>query len=234
MWQFQDSEQETAEIRQAFLDFSVVRASGSCQQFLVPGNPTLLFTQCRDEPVQDVFLGLDKHNYSRATTSSAYAGVNTTSGRNVGYTARHHTFFENAGALQLRRLLQTRRHSVRIEITDRGENGLLCQNVYGSPFMKPTTKPMRSGEKKSASRERIIVSATIKARHTRRITSGRWATPVPCTVRARNLLRSWRPHLGRPPGSPEEDGDRYIESGKCLMQFNRQADGTMNHCRNRL
>ncbi|MEZ2887219.1 alanine--tRNA ligase-related protein, partial [Escherichia coli] len=91
----------TAEIRQAFLDFfhskgHQVVASSS----LVPHNdPTLLFTNAGMNQFKDVFLGLDKRNYSRATTSQrcVRAGGKHNDLENVGYTARHHTFFEMLG-----------------------------------------------------------------------------------------------------------------------------------------
>ena len=91
----------TAEIRQAFLDFfhskgHQVVASSS----LVPHNdPTLLFTNAGMNQFKDVFLGLDKRNYSRATTAQrcVRAGGKHNDLENVGYTARHHTFFEMLG-----------------------------------------------------------------------------------------------------------------------------------------
>ncbi len=84
-------------------------------------------------------------------------------------------------------------------------------------------------EKERASRANVLfASAITKVRHTHLTTSGRWVTLVRRWPVHRNLLRSRRPHLGWPSGSPEEDGDRYIEIWNIVfMQFNRQADGTM-------
>ena len=100
----------TAEIRQAYLDFfqskghQVVSSSS-----LVPGNdPTLLFTNAGMNQFKDVFLGLDKRPYTRATTSQrcVRAGGKHNDLENVGYTARHHTFFEMLGNFSFRAYLK--------------------------------------------------------------------------------------------------------------------------------
>ena len=106
------------EIRQRFLDFfaarghRVVRSSS-----LVPANdPTLLFTNAGMNQFKDVFLGLEKRDYCRATSSQkcVRAGGKHNDLENVGYTRRHHTFFEMLGQFLLRRLLQGRSHRFRL------------------------------------------------------------------------------------------------------------------------
>ena len=113
---------KTTELRQKFLKFfeskghTIVRSSS-----LVPhDDPTLLFTNAGMNQFKDVFLGFDKRPYNRATTAQkcVRAGGKHNDLENVGYTARHHTFFEMMGNFSLRRLLQTRCHPLRLGIPD--------------------------------------------------------------------------------------------------------------------
>ncbi|WXS21232.1 alanine--tRNA ligase [Salmonella enterica subsp. enterica serovar Infantis] len=222
----------TAEIRQAFLDFfhskgHQVVASSS----LVPNNdPTLLFTNAGMNQFKDVFLGLDKRNYSRATTSQrcVRAGGKHNDLENVGYTARHHTFFEMLGNFSFGDYFKHDAIQFAWELLT-GENwfALPKERLWVTVY-ETDDEAYEIWEKKSASRASVSsVSATIKARHTHRITSGRWATPV--LRRCTEIFYDHGDHIwGGPPGSPEEDGDRYIEIWNIVfMQFNRQADGTM-------
>ncbi len=141
----------TAEIRQAFLDFfhskgHQVVASSS----LVPNNdPTLLFTNAGMNQFKDVFLGLDKRNYSRATTSQrcVRAGGKHNDLENVGYTARHHTFFEMLGNFSFGDYFKHDAIQYAWELLT-GENWFaLPKSVCGSPSMKLTMKPMKSGKR---------------------------------------------------------------------------------------
>ncbi len=141
----------TAEIRQAFLDFfhskgHQVVASSS----LVPHNdPTLLFTNAGMNQFKDVFLGLDKRNYSRATTSQrcVRAGGKHNDLENVGYTARHHTFFEMLGNFSFGDYFKHDAIQFAWELLT-SENGLPCRkSVCGLPSMKATTKPTKSGKR---------------------------------------------------------------------------------------
>ncbi|MGV3344684.1 alanine--tRNA ligase [Enterobacteriaceae bacterium LUAb1] len=223
----------TAEIRQAFLDFfhskgHQVVASSS----LVPHNdPTLLFTNAGMNQFKDVFLGQDRRNYSRATTSQrcVRAGGKHNDLENVGYTARHHTFFEMLGnfsfgdyfkqeaiayAWELLTSLQwfalpKERLWVTVYETDNE-----AYDIWANDIGVPRERIIRIGDNKGAA----YASDNFWQ-------MGDTGPCGPCT----EIFYDHGEHIwGGPPGSPEEDGDRYIEIWNIVfMQFNRQADGTM-------
>lgn len=223
----------TAEIRQAFLDFfhskghQVVTSSS-----LVPGNdPTLLFTNAGMNQFKDVFLGMDKRDYSRAVTAQrcVRAGGKHNDLDNVGYTARHHTFFEMLGnfsfgdyfkrdaihyawelltspawfALDQQRLWVTVYH-----------NDDEAYNVWSKEIGVPEQRIIRIGDNKGAPYESDNFWQM-----------GSTGPCGPCS----EIFYDHGEHIpGGPPGSPEEDGDRYIEIWNIVfMQFNRQSDGSM-------
>ena len=223
----------TAEIRQAFLDFfhskgHQVVASSS----LVPDNdPTLLFTNAGMNQFKDVFLGLDKRAYSRATTSQrcVRAGGKHNDLENVGYTARHHTFFEMLGNFSFGDYFKHDAISFAWELLT-GENWFnlpkerLWVTVYETDdeafdiWQKqigvPAERIIRIGDNKGAA----FASDNFWQ-------MGDTGPCGPCT----EIFYDHGDHIwGGPPGSPEEDGDRYIEIWNIVfMQFNRQSDGTM-------
>ncbi|NWA21296.1 alanine--tRNA ligase [Serratia liquefaciens] len=223
----------TAEIRQAFLDFfhskgHQVVASSS----LVPNNdPTLLFTNAGMNQFKDVFLGLDKRAYSRATTSQrcVRAGGKHNDLENVGYTARHHTFFEMLGNFSFGDYFKHDAISFAWELLT-GENWFnlpkerLWVTVYETDdeafdiWQKqigvPAERIIRIGDNKGAA----FASDNFWQ-------MGDTGPCGPCT----EIFYDHGDHIwGGPPGSPEEDGDRYIEIWNIVfMQFNRQSDGTM-------
>ncbi|EGA8682516.1 alanine--tRNA ligase [Escherichia coli] len=223
----------TAEIRQAFLDFfhskgHQVVASSS----LVPHNdPTLLFTNAGMNQFKDVFLGLDKRNYSRATTSQrcVRAGGKHNDLENVGYTARHHTFFEMLGnfsfgdyfkhdAIQFAWELLTSEKwfalpKERLWVTVYESDDEACE-IWEKEVGIPRERIIRIGDNKGAP----YASDNFWQ-------MGDTGPCGPCT----EIFYDHGDHIwGGPPGSPEEDGDRYIEIWNIVfMQFNRQADGTM-------
>ena len=215
---------KSAEIRQAFLDYfqqqghSVIPSSP-----LVPGNdPTLLFTNAGMVQFKDCFLGQDKRSYLRAATSQrcVRAGGKHNDLENVGYTARHHTFFEMLGNFSfgdyfkrdairfawefLTVTLRIPREKLWVTVfRDDDEAAALWIDEIGVPADRVT----RMGEK-----------------------SNFWAMgdtgPCgPCT----EIFYDHGPEVaGGPPGSPDEDGDRYIEIWNLVfMQFNRSADGQL-------
>ena len=215
---------KSAEIRQAFLDYfqqqghSVIPSSP-----LVPGNdPTLLFTNAGMVQFKDCFLGQDKRSYLRAATSQrcVRAGGKHNDLENVGYTARHHTFFEMLGNFSfgdyfkrdairfawefLTVTLRIPREKLWVTVfRDDDEAAALWIDEIGVPADRVT----RMGEK-----------------------SNFWAMgdtgPCgPCT----EIFYDHGPDVaGGPPGSPDEDGDRYIEIWNLVfMQFNRSADGQL-------
>ncbi|MDV0542318.1 alanine--tRNA ligase [Klebsiella quasipneumoniae] len=223
----------TAEIRQAFLDFfhskgHQVVASSS----LVPHNdPTLLFTNAGMNQFKDVFLGLDKRNYSRATTAQrcVRAGGKHNDLENVGYTARHHTFFEMLGNFSFGDYFKQDAIKYAWELLT-GENWFALPkeklwvtvyetddeafDIWANEVGVPRERIIRIGDNKGAS----FASDNFWQ-------MGDTGPCGPCT----EIFFDHGDHIwGGPPGSPEEDGDRYIEIWNIVfMQFNRQADGTM-------
>ncbi len=221
----------SAEIRATFLDFfqrhghEIVPSSP-----LVPANdPTLLFTNAGMVQFKDVFLGRDKRPYHRATTSQrcVRAGGKHNDLENVGYTARHHTFFEMLGNFSFGDYFKHDAIHYAWE---------LLTNVYGLPADKLWVTVYHADDEAYASglttsgsrRSASCASATSPGRalSERQLLADGRHRPV------RTLLRSFYDHgpdvAGGPPGSPDEDGDRYIEIWNLVfMQFNRSADGTL-------
>ncbi|MGS3450709.1 alanine--tRNA ligase [Klebsiella electrica] len=223
----------TAEIRQAFLDFfhskgHQVVASSS----LVPHNdPTLLFTNAGMNQFKDVFLGLDKRHYSRATTAQrcVRAGGKHNDLENVGYTARHHTFFEMLGNFSFGDYFKQDAIKYAWELLT-GENWFALPkdklwvtvyetddeafDIWANEVGIPRERIIRIGDNKGAA----FASDNFWQ-------MGDTGPCGPCT----EIFFDHGDHIwGGPPGSPEEDGDRYIEIWNIVfMQFNRQADGTM-------
>lgn len=224
----------TAEIRQAFLDFfhtkghQIVPSSS-----LVPNNdPTLLFTNAGMNQFKDVFLGLDNRPYSRATTAQrcVRAGGKHNDLENVGYTARHHTFFEMLGnfsfgdyfkhdAINFAWELLTseewfnlpkERLWVTVYATDDE-----AYDIWNKEIGIPAERIIRIGDNKGAP----FASDNFWQ-------MGDTGPCGPCT----EIFYDHGDHIwGGPPGSLEEDGDRYIEIWNIVfMQFNRQSDGTMD------
>ncbi|EUD10501.1 alanine--tRNA ligase [Providencia alcalifaciens 205/92] len=199
---------------------------------LVPNNdPTLLFTNAGMNQFKDVFLGLDKRAYSRATTAQrcVRAGGKHNDLENVGYTARHHTFFEMLGnfsfgdyfkhdAIRFAWELLTseqwfnlpkERLWVTVYATDDE-----AFDIWNKEIGVPVERIIRIGDNKGAP----YASDNFWQ-------MGDTGPCGPCT----EIFYDHGDHIwGGPPGSPEEDGDRYIEIWNLVfMQFNRQSDGTM-------
>ena len=223
----------TAQIRQSFLDFfhskgHQVVASSS----LVPENdPTLLFTNAGMNQFKDVFLGLDKRAYVRATTAQrcVRAGGKHNDLENVGYTARHHTFFEMLGnfsfgdyfkkdAIQFGweyltspQWLGLPKERLWVTVYETDDE---AYDVWNKDVGIPAERIIRIGDNKGAP----YASDNFWQ-------MGDTGPCGPCT----EIFYDHGDHLwGGPPGSAEEDGDRYIEIWNIVfMQFNRLADGTM-------
>ncbi len=220
------------QIRLAFLDFfaskgHTVVPSGS----LVPvGDPTLLFTNAGMNQFKDVFLGFDKRPYSRAATAQkcVRAGGKHNDLENVGYTARHHTFFEMLGnfsfgdyfkhdAIRYAWELLTevfRIPAERLMVTVYAEDDE-AYDIWTREIGLPPGKVVRIGDNKGA----------------RHASDNFWMMgdtgPCgPCT----EIFYDHGPEIpGGPPGSPEADGDRYIEIwNNVFMQFNRDEAGRMH------
>ncbi|HFI2044935.1 TPA: alanine--tRNA ligase [Escherichia coli] len=223
----------TAEIRQAFLDFfhskgHQVVASSS----LVPHNdPTLLFTNAGMNQFKDVFLGLDKRNYSRATTSQrcVRAGGKHNDLENVGYTARHHTFFEMLGNFSFGDYFKHDATQFAWELLTSEKWFALPKERLWVTVYESDDEAYEIWEKEvGIPRERIIRIGDNKGAPYASDNFWQMGDTGPCGP-CTEIFYDHGDHIwGGPPGSPEEDGDRYIEIWNIVfMQFNRQADGTM-------
>ncbi len=220
------------EIRQAFLDFFASKghqivASSS----LVPhGDPTLLFTNAGMNQFKDVFLGFDKRPYTRATTSQkcVRAGGKHNDLENVGYTARHHTFFEMLGNFSfgdyfkqdaiayawelLTEVFKLPKEKLTVTVyADDDEAYDIWHNTIGVP----AERIIRIGDNKGA----------------RYASDNFWmmGDTGPCGPCTEIFYDHGDHHFGGPPGSPDEDGDRFIEIwNNVFMQFNRDEAGVMH------
>jgi alanyl-tRNA synthetase len=215
---------KSAAIRQAFLDFfeqqgHTVVPSGS----LVPDNdPTLLFTNAGMVPFKDVFLGRDPRNYVRATSSQrcVRAGGKHNDLDNVGYTARHHTFFEMLGNFSFGDYFK--REAIRFAwsfLTE--ELGLPKEKLW-------VTVHVSDDEAERIWKDEIGIDPE---RFSRLDEDNFWqmGDTGPCGPSSEIFYDHGPEVWGGPPGSPEEDGDRYIEIWNLVfMQFDRDAQGNLN------
>ncbi|HEY0844195.1 MAG TPA: alanine--tRNA ligase [Noviherbaspirillum sp.] len=222
----------SSEIREKFLKYfeskghTIVRSSS-----LVPGNdPTLLFTNSGMVQFKDVFLGQDKRSYSRATTAqrSVRAGGKHNDLENVGYTARHHTFFEMLGnfsfgdyfkrdAIHFAWELLTKVYGLpqeRLWVTVYQEDDE-AYDIWKKEIGVPADRIVRIGDNKGA----------------RYASDNFWqmADTGPCGPCSEIFYDHGADVWGGPPGSPDADGDRYIEIWNLVfMQFNRDEQGVMH------
>ncbi|NHB92499.1 alanine--tRNA ligase [Photorhabdus cinerea] len=223
----------TAEIRQAFLDFfhtkghQVVPSSS-----LVPNNdPTLLFTNAGMNQFKDVFLGLDKRSYSRATTTQrcVRAGGKHNDLENVGYTARHHTFFEMLGNFSFGDYFKHDAINYAWELlTGKDWFNLPKEKLWVTVYHTDNEAYDIWQNKVGIPAERIIRIGDNKGAPYASDNFWQMGDTGPCGP-CTEIFYDHGDHIwGGPPGSPEEDGDRYIEIWNIVfMQFNRHADGTM-------
>ncbi|MBY0339542.1 MAG: alanine--tRNA ligase [Rhodocyclaceae bacterium] len=223
---------KSAEIRQKFLDFFASKghqivASSS----LVPhDDPTLLFTNAGMNQFKDVFLGFDKRGYNRATTAQkcVRAGGKHNDLENVGYTARHHTFFEMLGnfsfgdyfkedAIKYAWELLTEEFKLpkdRLWVTVYAEDDEAYE-IWNKIIGVPVERIVRIGDNKGG----------------RYQSDNFWmmGDTGPCGPCTEIFYDHGDKYWGGPPGSPEEDGDRYIEIwNNVFMQFNRDEAGVMH------
>jgi len=214
----------TAQVRQAFLDYFAskqhqVVKSGS----LVPGNDaTLLFTNAGMVPFKDVFLGAEQRSYTRATSAQrcVRAGGKHNDLENVGYTARHHTFFEMMGNFSfgdyfkeeaisfawqfLTEILQLPKEKLTVTVFEEDDE---AEQIWLDKIGVPAERVIRIGAKDNF-----------------------WSMgdTGPCGPCSEIFYDHGENIFGGPPGSPDEDGDRFIEIWNIVfMQYNRQSDGTM-------
>ncbi len=223
---------KVADIRKTYLEFyeskghTIVKSSP-----VVPGNdPTLLFTNAGMNQFKDVFLGFDKRPYTRATTSQKCirAGGKHNDLDNVGYTARHHTFFEMLGnfsfgdyfkhdAIRFAWELLTKHFMLPAEklwVTVYAEDDE-AYDIWNKEVGVPAERIVRIGDNKGA----------------RYMSDNFWmmGDTGPCGPCSEIFYDHGDKIQGGPPGSPEEDGDRYIEIWNLVfMQFNRDERGVMH------
>ncbi len=223
---------KTSEIRQKFLSFfeskghQIVPSSP-----LVPGNdPTLLFTNAGMVQFKDVFTGKDTRPYHRATTAQrcVRAGGKHNDLENVGYTARHHTFFEMLGNFSFGDYFK--REAITYAWT-------LLTEVYGLPKEKLWVTVYQEDDEAydiwaqdiGVPRERIIRIGDNKGARYASDNFWQMADTGPCGPCSEIFYDHGPDIWGGPPGSPEEDGDRYIEIWNLVfMQFERDAQGVMH------
>ena len=220
----------SAEIRDKFLKFfeskehTIVRSSS-----LVPGNdPTLLFTNSGMVQFKDVFLGTDKRNYVRATSVQRClrAGGKHNDLENVGYTARHHTFFEMLGNWSFGDYFK--RESLKWAWE-------LLTQVYGLPADKLWATVYQTDDEAydiwtkeiGLPPERVVRIGDNKGAPYASDNFWQMAETGPCGPCSEIFYDHGPDVWGGPPGSPDADGDRYIEIwNNVFMQFDRQLDPT--------
>lgn len=214
----------SAQIREKFLQFFAERGHERVPSAsMIPGNdPTLLFTNAGMVPFKDVFLGTDKRRYTRATSAQRClrAGGKHNDLENVGYTARHHTFFEMLGNFSFgdyfkREAIQYAWQFLTEELKLPAEKLWVtvfteddeAYDIWAKEIGVPEDRISRIGEKDNF------------------WSMGDTGPCGPCS----EVFYDHGPEVwGGPPGTPEEDGDRYIEIWNLVfMQYNRQADGTL-------
>ncbi len=220
-----------AEIRQSFLDFFAQRThTVVASSPLVPGNdPTLMFTNSGMVQFKDVFLGSDKRSYVRAASVQAClrAGGKHNDLENVGYTARHHTFFEMLGNWSfgnyfkreslkwgwelLTQVYKLPAHKLWATVYIDDDE---AYDIWTKEIGLPADRVVRIGDNKGA----------------KYASDNFWmmADTGPCGP-CSEIFYDHGPHIaGGPPGSPEQDGDRYIEIwNHVFMQFDMQPDGSI-------
>ena len=213
------------ELRQAFLDYfrgrgHEVVASSS----LVPGNdPTLLFTNSGMVQFKDVFLGADPRSYSRAVTAQrcVRAGGKHNDLENVGYTARHHTFFEMLGNFSFGDYFKREAIAFAWEFLTR-EMGLHRDRMWITVFRD-------DDEAADIWRRDIGIDSSRIVRCDEKDNFWQMGDIGPCGPCSEVFYDHGPEIAGGPPGSPDEDGDRYVEIWNLVfMQFNRDADGNMS------
>ncbi|MDN6318215.1 MAG: alanine--tRNA ligase [Marinobacter sp.] len=224
---------KTAELRQAFLDYfkqqghSIVSSSS-----LVPADdPTLLFTNAGMNQFKDVFLGRELRDYSRATTTQkcVRAGGKHNDLENVGYTARHHTFFEMLGNFSFGDYFK--REAINYAwtfLTSEQWLNLPSEKLWVTVYADDDEAYDIWNKEVGVPAERIIrIGDNGGARYA---SDNFWqmGDTGPCGPCSEIFYDHGPDVAGGPPGSPEEDGDRYIEIWNVVfMQYNRTADGEM-------
>ncbi|WP_223670776.1 alanine--tRNA ligase [Kangiella shandongensis] len=221
----------TNQIRQAFLEFFENKGHKVVESApLIPANdPTLLFTNAGMVPFKDCFLGTDQRSYTRATSSQrcVRAGGKHNDLENVGYTARHHTFFEMLGNFSfgdyfkkeaigycwelLTEEFKLPKEKLWVTVYEEDDE---AYDIWAKDIGFPEDRISRIGDNKGE----------------RYASDNFWAMgdTGPCGPCSEVFYDHGENIWGGPPGTPEEDGDRFIEIWNLVfMQYNRHKDGTM-------
>ncbi|MFC3095016.1 alanine--tRNA ligase [Alteromonas sediminis] len=214
----------TADIRQKFIEFFKQNGHQAvASSSLVPADdPTLLFTNAGMNQFKDVFLGKDKRSYNRAVSSQrcVRAGGKHNDLENVGYTARHHTFFEMLGNFSFGAYFKQEAIEYAWQfLTD--HLGLPKEKLLVTVYSEDDEAFDIWENKIGVPADRIIRIST---------SDNFWSMgdTGPCGPCSEIFYDHGEHIWGGPPGSPEEDGDRFIEIWNLVfMQYNKQADGTM-------
>jgi alanyl-tRNA synthetase len=215
----------SAELRQAFLDYFAERGHTPVESSpLVPGNdPTLLFTNAGMVQFKDVFLGREKRPYSRAVSSQrcVRAGGKHNDLENVGYTARHHTFFEMLGNFSFGDYFKREAIGFAWE--------LLTQTLQMPPERLWVTVYTDDDEAARIWLDEIGVDPARFSRCGEKDNFWSMGETGPCGP-CSEIFYDHGPEIpGGPPGSPDEDGDRYVEIWNLVfMQFDRDASGKLH------
>ncbi|MFW8590201.1 alanine--tRNA ligase [Glaciecola sp. 2405UD65-10] len=214
----------TADIRRAFLDFFANKQHQEVPtSSLVPfDDPTLLFTNAGMNQFKDTFLGTEQRNYTRATSSQrcVRAGGKHNDLENVGYTARHHTFFEMLGNFSFGDYFKQQAIGFAWEFLTQ-ELGLPKDKLLVTVYHEDDEAYNIWLNEIGIPAEKIIRIST---------SDNFWSMgdTGPCGPCSEIFYDHGEHIWGGPPGSPEEDGDRFIEIWNLVfMQFNRQANGDM-------
>lgn len=224
---------QLSQVRQAFIDFFVSKNHTHVpSSSLIPHNdPTLLFTNAGMNQFKDTFLGLEKRDYVRAVTSQkcVRAGGKHNDLDNVGYTARHHTFFEMLGNFSFGDYFKANAIAFAWEfLTSEDWLALPKDRLYVTIYQTDDEAFDIWHKDIGLAPERIIRIGDNKGGAFQSDNFWMMGDTGPCGP-CTEIFYDHGDHIeGGLPGTPEEDGDRYIEVWNCVfMQFNRQKDGTM-------
>ncbi len=225
---------KSAEIREAFLRFFESKGhTRVASSSLVPHeDPTLLFTNAGMNQFKDVFLGFDKRPYTRATTSQkcVRAGGKHNDLENVGYTARHHTFFEMLGNFSFGDYFKRDAIAYAWEfLTSKQWLNLPSEKLWVTVYAEDDEAYDIWNKEVGVPAERLIRIGDNKG--SRYASDNFWmmGDTGPCGPCTEIFYDHGEGIWGGPPGSPEEDGDRYIEIwNNVFMQFNRDEQGVMH------